>query len=298
MDKIAFIGLGNMGAPMAKNLLTAGLNVEVFDLNPNAVAELTALGASSADSVKQAVQGASVVVTMLPASQHVQSVYLGQDGILDSVDSGTLLIDSSTIDPATARLVGEKALQLGISFVDAPVSGGVAGAAAGTLTFIVGGSQENFVQAKVVLSHMGKNIFHAGGAGAGQVAKICNNMMLGILMSGTCEALNLGMENGLDPKVLSDIMLQSSGRNWALELYNPCPGVMENTPASNGYQGGFMSQLMAKDLGLAMEAAVASQTSTPMGSLARSLFNFHNGQGNGQKDFSSLFEFYQKQNQA
>ncbi|TOH42455.1 NAD-binding protein, partial [Vibrio parahaemolyticus] len=157
---------------------------------------------------------------------------------------------------------------------------------------------ENFVQAKAVLSHMGKNIFHAGDAGAGQVAKICNNMMLGILMSGTCEALNLGMENGLDPKVLSDIMLQSSGRNWVLELYNPCPGVMENTPASNGYQGGFMSQLMAKDLGLAMEAAVASQTSTPMGSLARNLFNFHNGQGNGQKDFSSLFEFYQKQNQA
>ncbi len=298
MDKIAFIGLGNMGSPMAKNLLKANLNVEVFDLNPNAVAELTALGASSADSVQQAVQGADVVVTMLPASQHVQSVYLGQDGILDSVDAGTLLIDSSTIDPATARSVGEQAEQRGISFVDAPVSGGVAGAAAGTLTFIVGGSQENFVQAKAVLSHMGKNIFHAGDAGAGQVAKICNNMMLGILMSGTCEALNLGMENGLDPKVLSDIMLQSSGRNWALELYNPCPGVMENTPASNGYQGGFMSQLMAKDLGLAMEAAVASQTSTPMGSLARNLFNIHNGQGNGQKDFSSLFEFYQKQNQA
>lgn len=298
MDKIAFIGLGNMGAPMAKNLLKAGLNVEVFDLNPNAVEELTALGASSADSVKQAVQGASVVVTMLPASLHVQSVYLGQDGILDSVDAGTLLIDLSTIDPATARSVGEQAEQRGIRFVDAPVSGGVAGAAAGMLTFIVGGSQENFVQAKAVLSHMGKNIFHAGDAGAGQVAKICNNMMLGILMSGTCEALNLGMENGLDPKVLSDIMLQSSGRNWALELYNPCPGVMESTPASNGYQGGFMSQLMAKDLGLAMEAAVASQTSTPMGSLARNLFNFHNSQGNGQKDFSSLFEFYQKQNQA
>ncbi|EGR3000815.1 3-hydroxyisobutyrate dehydrogenase [Vibrio parahaemolyticus] len=298
MDKIAFIGLGNMGAPMAKNLLKAGLNVEVFDLNPNAVAELTALGASSADSVQQAVQGADVVVTMLPASQHVQSVYLGQDGILDSVKSGTLLIDSSTIDPATALSVGEQAELRGISFVDAPVSGGVAGAAAGTLTFIVGGSQENFIQAKALLSNMGKNIFHAGDAGAGQVAKICNNMMLGILMSGTCEALNLGMENGLDPKVLSDIMLQSSGRNWALELYNPCPGVMENTPASNGYQGGFMSQLMAKDLGLAMEAAVASQTSTPMGSLARNLFNFHNGLGNGQKDFSSLFEFYQKQNQA
>ncbi len=298
MDKIAFIGLGNMGGPMAKNLVKAGLNVEVFDLNPSTVAELVGLGASSAESAKQAVQGATVVVTMLPASQHVKGVYLGEDGILESVESGTLLIDSSTIDPATARLVGEKAEQLGISFVDAPVSGGVAGAAAGTLTFIVGGSQENFVQAKAMLSHMGKNIFHAGEVGAGQVAKICNNMMLGILMSGTCEAINLGVENGLDPKVLSDIMLQSSGRNWALELYNPCPGVMENAPASNGYQGGFMSQLMAKDLGLAMEAAVASQTSTPMGGLARSLFALHNSQGNGQKDFSSLFEFYQKQNQA
>lgn len=298
MEKIAFIGLGNMGAPMAKNLVNAGLNVEVFDLNPNAVEELTVLGASSADSVKQVVQGASVVVTMLPASQHVKSVYLDQGGVLENASAGTLIIDSSTIDPATARLVGDKAQQLGISFVDAPVSGGVAGASAGTLTFIVGGTQENYVQAQAVLSHMGKNIFHAGDTGAGQVAKICNNMMLGILMSGTCEALNLGMENGLDPKVLSDIMLQSSGRNWALELYNPCPGVMENVPASNGYQGGFMSQLMAKDLGLAMEAAVASQTSTPMGSMARNLFNFHNDQGNGQKDFSSLFEFYQKKNQA
>ncbi|ROV60345.1 3-hydroxyisobutyrate dehydrogenase [Vibrio ponticus] len=295
MSKITFIGLGNMGAPMAKNLLSAGLNVEVFDLNPNAVAELTALGATSADSLTQAVSGASVVVTMLPAGAHVQSVYLAEDGVLNSVNPGTLLIDSSTIDPGTARQVAAQASAKGLSFVDAPVSGGVAGAAAGTLTFIVGGSEESFAEAKNILQHMGKNIFHAGEAGAGQVAKICNNMMLGILMSGTCEALNLGIDNGLDPKVLSDIMLQSSGRNWALELYNPCPGVMENAPASKGYQGGFMSQLMAKDLGLAMEAAVASQSSTPMGSVARNLFNLHTAHGNGQKDFSSLFEFYQKQ---
>ncbi|MBA5763173.1 3-hydroxyisobutyrate dehydrogenase [Vibrio sp. 404] len=295
MDKITFIGLGNMGAPMAKNLLKAQLNVEVFDLNPSAVQELTELGATSADSLPQAVQGANVVITMLPASQHVQSVYLGEGGILDSVESGTLLIDCSTIDAETARDVSAKSHQRGYGFVDAPVSGGVAGAGAGTLTFIVGGSKDDFEQAKAILDHMGKNIFHAGEAGAGQVAKICNNMMLGILMSGTCEALNLGVENGLDPKVLSDIMLQSSGRNWALELYNPCPGVMENVPSSNGYQGGFMSQLMAKDLGLAMEAAVASQSPTPMGSLARNLFNFHNSQGNGQKDFSSLYEFYQKE---
>ncbi|OLQ87888.1 3-hydroxyisobutyrate dehydrogenase [Vibrio ponticus] len=295
MSKITFIGLGNMGAPMAKNLLSAGLSVEVFDLNPNAVAELTALGATSADSLTQAVSGASVVVTMLPAGTHVQSVYLAEDGVLNSVNPGTLLIDSSTIDPGTARQVAAQASAKGLSFVDAPVSGGVAGAAAGTLTFIVGGSEESFAEAKNILQHMGKNIFHAGEAGAGQVAKICNNMMLGILMSGTCEALNLGIDNGLDPKVLSDIMLQSSGRNWALELYNPCPGVMENAPASKDYQGGFMSQLMAKDLGLAMEAAVASQSSTPMGSVARNLFNLHTAHGNGEKDFSSLFEFYQKQ---
>lgn len=294
MSKITFIGLGNMGAPMAKNLLKSGLNVEVFDLNPLAVAELTELGASSADSLQQAVSGANVVVTMLPASRHVESVYLASDGVLDSVQQGTLLIDSSTIDPETARQVAAQASAKGLSFVDAPVSGGVAGAAAGTLTFIVGGSEESFAEAKDILQHMGKNIFHAGTAGSGQVAKICNNMMLGILMSGTCEALNLGIDNGLDPKVLSDIMLQSSGRNWALELYNPCPGVMENAPASNGYQGGFMSQLMAKDLGLAMEAAVASQSSTPMGSVARNLFNLHTAHGNGQKDFSSLFEFYQQ----
>ncbi|WP_375749313.1 3-hydroxyisobutyrate dehydrogenase [Vibrio sp. HN007] len=295
MEKIAFIGLGNMGSPMAKNLLKAGLNVEVYDLNKAAIEELQISGAASADSVQQAVQNASVVITMLPASPHVKSVYLEEGGILDVAEPGTLLIDSSTIDPATAKLVAGAAEKKGLNFVDAPVSGGTAGAAAGTLTFIVGGTQENFVQAKEVLSHMGKNIFCAGDVGAGQVAKICNNLMLGILMTGTCEALNLGIENGLDPKVLSDIMLQSSGRNWALELYNPCPGVMDNVPSSNGYQGGFMSQLMAKDLGIAMEAAVASQSSTPMGNLARNLFNFHNGQGNGQKDFSSLFEFYQKQ---
>lgn len=292
MNKIAFIGLGNMGAPMAENLLKAGLNVEVFDLNPDAVTQLVALGALAAKSIQGAVSDADVVITMLPASAHVKSVYLDDNGVLNHVSKETLLIDSSTIDPDTARSVASQAQAQGVNFVDAPVSGGVAGAAAGTLTFIVGGSAENYDKAKTVLAHMGKSIFHAGVAGSGQMAKICNNMMLGILMSGTCEALNLGIENGLDPQVLSEIMLQSSGRNWALELYNPCPGVMESAPASNGYQGGFMSQLMAKDLGLAMEVAVLSHSSTPMGSVARNLFNLHNGQGNGTKDFSSLFEFY------
>lgn len=298
MKNISFIGLGNMGGPMAKNLLTAGFNVTVYDLNPIAMEEATSCGANGADSILNAVEQADVVMTMLPASQHVKSVYFDEGGIFSNAKEGTLLIDSSTIDPGTARLVAEKARDKGMAFVDAPVSGGVAGAAAGTLTFIVGGEKEGFIQAKAILDNMGKNVFHAGDAGAGQVAKICNNMMLGILMSGTCEALSLGMQNGLDPKILSNIMLQSSGRNWALELYNPCPDVMANVPSSNGYQGGFMSQLMAKDLGLAMEAAVQSHSSTPMGNLARNLFSLHNGQGNGQKDFSSLFELYQNKTQV
>ncbi|MGF1719002.1 3-hydroxyisobutyrate dehydrogenase [Vibrio kyushuensis] len=299
MTTIAFIGLGNMGGPMAENLLAAGLSVQVFDLNQAAAQRLSGFGAKVASSVEQVIQGADTVITMLPAGEHVRAVYLGDHdggkGLLNLVADGTFLIDSSTIDPESARLVGNEAHKKGLEFVDAPVSGGVAGAKAATLTFIVGGSDVGFSKAQTVLKHVGKNIFHAGQAGDGQMAKICNNLMLGILMSGTCEALNLGIDNGLDPKVLSDIMLQSSGRNWALELYNPCPGVMENAPASNEFQPGFMSKLMLKDLGLGAEAALKSQSSIPMGSLARSLYAFHNANGNEALDFSSLFEFYQRE---
>ncbi|GLT19870.1 3-hydroxyisobutyrate dehydrogenase [Vibrio zhanjiangensis] len=298
MNTIAFIGLGNMGGPMAENLLAAGLKVRVFDLMPDAVKNLESAGAYAASSMTDAVEGAQVVITMLPASQHVKDVYLGNDkatGLLDEVEDGAFLIDSSTIDPHSARMVAERAAQKGLDFVDAPVSGGVAGAKAGTLTFIVGGSDAAFAKAEDILKHMGKNIFHAGKAGDGQMGKICNNLMLGILMSGTCEALNLGIDNGLDPKVLSNIMLQSSGRNWALELYNPCPGVMETSPASNGYRPGFMSKLMLKDLGLGLDAAAMSKSSVPMGSLARNLYAFHNANGNEELDFSSLFEFYQSE---
>lgn len=298
MNTIAFIGLGNMGGPMAENLLAAGLKVRVFDLMPDAVKNLQSAGAYAASSMTEAVEGAQVVITMLPASQHVKDVYLGNDkatGLLDEVEDGAFLIDSSTIDPHSARMVAERAAQKGLDFVDAPVSGGVAGAKAGTLTFIVGGSDAAFAKAEDILKHMGKNIFHAGKAGDGQMGKICNNLMLGILMSGTCEALNLGIDNGLDPKVLSNIMLQSSGRNWALELYNPCPGVMETSPASNGYRPGFMSKLMLKDLGLGLDAAAMSKSSVPMGSLARNLYAFHNANGNEELDFSSLFEFYQSE---
>ncbi|ERB66017.1 3-hydroxyisobutyrate dehydrogenase [Vibrio coralliilyticus OCN008] len=297
MSTIAFIGLGNMGGPMAENLLAAGLKVQVFDLMPEAVKKLESAGAVAAHTVEDAVKGADTVVTMLPAGEHVRAVYLGDHsggvGLLNMVEDGTFLIDSSTIDPQSARIVAQCAAEKGLDFVDAPVSGGVAGAKAGTLTFIVGGSDSAFEKAESVLKHMGKNIFHAGKAGDGQMGKICNNLMLGILMSGTCEALNLGIDNGLDPKVLSNIMLQSSGRNWALELYNPCPGVMETAPASNEFKPGFMSKLMLKDLGLGLDAAAQSQSSVPMGSLARNLYAFHNANGNEELDFSSLFEFYQ-----
>ncbi|NVD08050.1 3-hydroxyisobutyrate dehydrogenase [Vibrio sp. JPW-9-11-11] len=298
MQTIAFIGLGNMGAPMAHNLLAAGLRVQVFDRIEALTEPLSKAGAVVCGSIEQVVVGADAVVTMLPAGEHVKSVYLGANkskGVVDSVQESTLLIDSSTIDPESARIVAAAAAERGIDFADAPVSGGVAGAKAGTLTFIVGGSDQAFQRAEQVLRHMGKNIFHAGESGCGQIGKICNNLMLGILMSGTCEALNLGIANGLDPKVLSNIMLQSSGRNWALELYNPCPGVMENAPASNQYQPGFMTKLMLKDLGLGLEAAAQSHSPVPMGALARNLYAFHTQNGHQETDFSSLFEFYRQQ---
>lgn len=292
---IAFIGLGNMGAPMASNLLKAGHDVVVFDLVEAAIQSLKDAGARSADSATEAARGVEVVISMLPAGVHVRSLYLGQDGqpgLLDSLDTKPLIVDASTIAPVDARMVGEAARERGLSYLDAPVSGGVGGAKAGTLTFIVGGSSEGFAQAKPVLEDMGKNIFHAGDIGAGQVAKLCNNMLLGVLMSGTAEALALGVKNGLDPAVLSEIMKQSSGGNWALNVYNPWPGVMENAPASNDYQGGFLVDLMAKDLGLAWELALGSKSPVPMGSQARNLFALHAAQGNGRLDFSSIQWLY------
>ena len=287
---IAFIGLGNMGAPMAENLLKAGYALSVYDLSAEATQRLKQAGASVADSPKDAARNAQVVISMLPAGKHVHSVYLGEcgtDGLLASLPKGTLVIDSSTIAAADARLVAEAASKLGIDFLDAPVSGGTGGAIAGSLTFIVGGSDDAFATAEPILAAMGKNIFHAGEHGAGQVAKICNNMLLGILMAGTAEAINLGVKNGLDPKVLSDIMLQSSGRNWTLEVYNPYPQVMENVPSSNGYQGGFMSKLMQKDLNLAMQTAQDTHVEIPMGAKATELYAAHTIE-NGDRDFSSI----------
>jgi 3-hydroxyisobutyrate dehydrogenase len=293
MSTVAFIGLGNMGGPMAVNLIKAGFTVKVFDLVPAAMQALAEQGALTATSACGAAASADIVVTMLPAGKHVRSLYIGDadnKGIVDVVAKGTLLIDCSTIDADSSRFVAKHAADKGLEFIDAPVSGGTAGAAAGTLTFICGGSDNAFSRAQDALNAMGGNIFHAGGPGAGQVAKICNNMLLSVLMVATSESLQMGVDHGLDPKVLSDIMKVSSGGNWTLDKYNPCPGVMESVPSSNDYQGGFMVDLMVKDLGLSQEAALLSNSSTPMGALARSLYVNHARQGHGKRDFSSIFE--------
>lgn len=295
MATITFIGLGNMGGPMASNLLKAGHDVTVFDLSDDAVRTLVGEGAKTAATAQEASKSADCVISMLPAGRHVEAVYLGDNGLLASLSSKTLVIDSSTIAPETSRKVAEAAVEKNITFMDAPVSGGVGGAKAGALTFICGGDKAAFDQAKPILEGMGKNIFHAGPHGAGQTAKICNNMLLAILMSGTSEALALGVKNGLDPAVLSEIMKQSSGGNWALNVYNPWPGVMEAAPASREYQGGFLVDLMNKDLGLAMDNAVQNHAAVPMGSLARNLFELHASQGNGALDFSSIQRFYYHQ---
>ena len=295
MSTIGFIGLGNMGGPMAKNLLNAGHQVQVFDLVEASMASVVAEGGTANKSAADAVRGADLVISMLPASKHVEALYLGDAGLITQLDPDTLIIDCSTIAPESARKVAAEAAESGFDMIDAPVSGGVGGAVGGTLTFMVGGSSKALDIARPLLEIMGKNIFHAGDAGAGQVAKVCNNMLLAVLMTGTAEALQLGVNNGLDPAVLSEIMQKSSGGNWALEVYNPFPGVMPSAPASNDYAGGFLVDLMIKDLGLAMASALETGSSTPMGALARNLYVTHGAKGNGQIDFSSIQTSFQKQ---
>ena len=285
---IAFIGLGNMGLPMAANLAKAAHRVTAFDLSADAVAKARTQGLQIAASAAEAVEGADVVVSMLPASRHVESLFLGDDGLLSRLASGALVIDCSTIAPASAKKVAQAAAARGLAMIDAPVSGGTAGATAGTLTFIVGGDAVALERARPVLQDMGKNIFHMGDAGAGQVAKLCNNMALGVIMAVTGEALALGVAHGLDAKVLSQMMAVSTGRSWATEVCNPWPGVLENAPASRGYSGGFGSDLMLKDLGLAVEAAMGIGATIPLGELARNLYAMNRQAGRGGLDFSSV----------
>ena len=297
-QKVAFAGLGNMGGGMAANLVKAGFEVHAFDLSPAALQHAVDEGCQAAATAVEAVTGADFVITMLPNGAIVESLMIDDEKLLDHIDSSTLILDCSTVAPQNSRRVAEEATRRGLRFVDAPVSGGVAAAAAGSLAFMCGGESADVETAKTVLSVMGANIFHAGDHGAGSVAKICNNMLLAIHMTGTAEALQLGIDNGLDPAVLSEIMLKSSGDNWSLEKYNPCPGVMEGVPAANDYQGGFMVKLMQKDLGLAMEAASNSHSKTPMGKLASDLYGQHSkgsqtdGRDNADVDFSSIMQLF------
>ena len=290
--RIAFIGLGNMGAPMAANLHQAGFAVHAFDLSAAALADAGQRGLHVAGSAREAVEGAQVVISMLPATRHVESLYLGNEGLLAQLAAGTLVIDCSTIAPASAQKVAQAAAARGLAMIDAPVSGGTAGAAAGSLTFIVGGEDDALARARPVLQAMGRNIFHMGGAGAGQVAKLCNNMALGVIMAVTGEALSLGVAHGLDAKALSQMMAVSTGRSWATEVCNPWPGVLENAPASRGYSGGFGSDLMLKDLGLAVEAAMGIGATIPLGEMARNLYALNRHAGRGGLDFSSVVQLF------
>jgi 3-hydroxyisobutyrate dehydrogenase len=292
--KISFIGLGHMGAPMARNLIKAGHTLCVFDILKANVEALAAAGASSAGSPQACAAQGELVITMLPSSPHVKTVYLSADGVLAGVAKGTTVVDCSTIDPHTAREVATQCVERGNPMADAPVSGGTGGAEAGTLTFMVGGTQQVFDQILPVLKSMGKNIVHCGPSGTGQVAKICNNMLLGITMIGVAEAMNLGASLGIDTKVLAGIINTSSGRCWSSDTYNPYPGVMDNVPAARGYTGGFGAELMLKDLGLAADAARQAKQSVVLGAAAQQIYQMFSAQGFGGKDFSAIINMYRK----
>lgn len=289
--KIAFIGLGNMGGGMAANLAKAGHEVRAFDLSEDALARAVEAGCARAASAGEAVTGAEAVVTMLPAGKHVALVY--EADVFPNAAPGTLLLDCSTIDVATARSNIEAATANGLVAVDAPVSGGIAAANAGTLTFMVGGTDEGFARAEPILAEMGKAVIHAGDAGAGQGAKICNNMLLGASMVATCETLALAQKLGLDPQKFFDIASVSSGQCWSLTSYAPLPGVGPTTPADNDYKGGFAAALMLKDLRLAMEAAASVDADVPMGSKARELYEAFVEADKDGRDFSAIIQTLQ-----
>lgn len=291
MTAIGFIGLGHMGAPMARNLLKAGHSLSVFDLVANTVTELATAGARPAASPSEASKGAEMIVTMLPAGEHSRAVYLGPDGLIARAAKGTLLIDCSTIDVATARDIQKAAAASGFDYLDAPVSGGVAGAAAGTLTFMVGGAQAAFARAEPILKAMGKAAIHTGGPGNGQAAKICNNMILGISMIGVSEAFVLAEKLGLPAQTLFDVSSRASGQCWSLTSYCPVPGPVPASPANNGYKPGFTAAMMLKDLKLAEDAARTSGAGTPLGHAAMALYERFVGTGKGGTDFSGIVEW-------
>jgi 3-hydroxyisobutyrate dehydrogenase len=294
MARIGFIGLGNMGLPMAQNLLKAGHQVEGVDVTTAATDKLKAAGGAVAETHKIAAARADVVITMLPAGQHVREVYLGAGGIIENANEGTLLIDCSTIDVETARAVAAAAQERGLLMLDAPVSGGVGGASAGTLTFMVGGPERAFERALSILEKMGKTIVHAGGSGNGQAAKICNNMILGISMIAVSEAFVLAEKLGLDKQKLFDISSKSSGQCWSMTTYCPVPGPVPTSPANRDYQAGFTAAMMLKDLKLAQDAARSAGAKTQMGAEAAELYGQYVDTGAAGKDFSGIMQFLRK----
>jgi 3-hydroxyisobutyrate dehydrogenase len=291
MARIGFIGLGNMGLPMAINLIKAGHQVEGADVNPASVEKFKASGGVPVEFAKVAAARADVVITMLPAGQHVREVYLGANGIIENANAGTLLIDCSTIDVETARAVAVAAEARGLLMIDAPVSGGVGGATAGTLTFMVGGSVQAFTRAQSILDKMGKTIVHAGGAGNGQAAKICNNMILGISMIAVSEAFVLAEKLGLDHQKLFDISSKSSGQCLSMTTYCPVPGPVPTSPANRDYQPGFTAAMMLKDLRLAQDAAKAAGAKTQLGADAERIYSAYAGSGEAERDFSGIIRF-------
>jgi 3-hydroxyisobutyrate dehydrogenase len=291
MSRIGFVGLGNMGLPMAQNLIKAGHQVEGVDLNPASIEKLEASGGVVVETHKIAAARADAVITMLPAGKHVREVYMGVGGIIENANPGTLLIDCSTIDVETAREVASAAEARGLMMLDAPVSGGVGGATAGTLTFMVGGSAQAFTRAQSILEKMGNTIVHAGGAGNGQAAKICNNMILGVSMIAVSEAFVLAEKLGLDHQKLFDISSKSSGQCWSMTSYCPVPGPVPASPANRDYQAGFTADMMLKDLKLAQEAAKASGTVTPLGANAERIYSSYAASGEGARDFSGIIRF-------
>lgn len=290
MANIAFLGLGNMGGPMAANLARAGHAVTAFDLSKPALARAVENGCAAAASIAEAVAGADFVVTMLPAGKHVRSVYLNADGVIANSKAGALLIDSSTIDVDTARAVSKAAAEKGFAMLDAPVSGGVGGAAAGTLTFMAGGAADAFEKAKPILEKMGRNIFHAGASGNGQAAKIANNMLLGITMIATCEAFNLAERLGLDAQTFFNISSTASGQSWSMTSYCPAPGPVPAAPSNRDYKPGFAASMMLKDMRLAQEAAHAAKAATPLGAQAEALYALMEAAGKDDLDFSGVMK--------
>jgi 3-hydroxyisobutyrate dehydrogenase len=288
MARIGFIGLGNMGGPMVANLIKAGHSLSVFDIAQEHVAASVVLGADAANSQIGVLDKAEFVITMLPSGREVGAVYSGADGLISAATNDTVLIDCSTIDVETARRIHAEAEQRGLMLLDAPVSGGVAGAAAATLTFMVGGAPELFAKAEPILKCMGKAVIHAGDAGAGQAAKICNNMILGVSMIAVCEAFVLAERLGLAPQKLFEISSQSSGQCWSLTSYCPVPGPVASAPSNRDYRPGFTAAMMLKDLRLAQEAAIADGATTPLGAEAAALYGLFVAAGNGQVDFSGI----------